>query len=246
MPSSCADVRSLFATTKRLNKVSKECVLCGSDNIGVKGRTIIESGAVLRGDLSTIELGSYCLIGARVVLRPPEQVFQGRIAFIPLSIGDHVLIEQDTIVEAAAIGECSHIGQKCIIVRQTTQPHTWPDTTCEPLVALPLTSVRPCVSDAAAALTVLPVQGPRCILSPCTRVLDGSVLPAGSVTAPFSVWAGVPAVQVGRLPDSWQQLWQEHTTQFYKNFLPLAPAAATAAGAAGATSAPSASPPAVS
>jgi dynactin-5 len=117
MSSLCADVRSLFATTKRLNKVSKECVLCGSDNIGVKGRTIIESGAVLRGDLSTIELGSYCLIGARVVLRPPEQVFQGRVAFIPLSIGDHVLIEQDTIVEAAAIGESSHIGQKCIIVR---------------------------------------------------------------------------------------------------------------------------------
>lgn len=113
--------RHLFATTKRLNRVSKSSVLCGSDNIGVRGRSIIESGAVLRGDLSTIELGSYCVIGERAVLRPPEQRFQGRVAHIPMTVGDHVVVEEGSVVEAAAIGDCTHIGKNCHIVRQTTQ-----------------------------------------------------------------------------------------------------------------------------
>ena len=111
-----ADARHTFATTKRQNKVSKESVLCGSDNIGVKGKTIIEAGAVIRGDLSTIELGSYCLIGRHAVIRPAEQKFQGRIAYIPMTIGDHVMIEENSIVEAAAIGDCTHIGKNVQVV----------------------------------------------------------------------------------------------------------------------------------
>jgi len=107
--------RHTFASTKRGNKVSKSCVLCGSDNIGVKGRTILESGSVIRGDLSTIELGSYCVLGKGAVLRPPEQTFQGRIAHIPMTIGDHVIIEENAIVEAAAIGECTRIGKKAMV-----------------------------------------------------------------------------------------------------------------------------------
>jgi dynactin-5 len=113
---SCSDARNAFATTKRQNKVSKESVLCGSDNIGVKGKTIIESQAVIRGDLSTIELGSYCVIARAAVIRPAEQKFQGRIAYIPMTIGDHVIIEENSIIEAAAIGDCTHIGKNCQVV----------------------------------------------------------------------------------------------------------------------------------
>lgn len=118
-----SDARHSFATTKRHNKVSKESVLCGSDNIGVKGKTIIEAQAVIRGDLSTIELGSYCVIARGAVLRPAEQKFKGQVAYIPMTIGDHVVIEEDSIVEAAQIGECTHIGKNCQVVSQpaTTQ-----------------------------------------------------------------------------------------------------------------------------
>ena len=98
------DARHSFATTKRHNKVSKESVLCGSDNIGVKGKTIIEALAVIRGDLSTIELGSYCVIARGAVIRPAEQKFsKGQVAYIPMTIGDHVVIEENSIVEAAQI-----------------------------------------------------------------------------------------------------------------------------------------------
>lgn len=81
-------------------------------------------------------------------------------------------------------------------------------------------------------------------MSPCCCLLDGAVLPANSVTAPFSIWAGSPAVQVGKLPESFQIIWQEHTRRFYKHFVPLAPT--TAATTATATAAAAARPPASS
>ena len=37
-------------------------------------------------------------------------------AFIPLSIGDHVVIEEDVIVNAALIGSHVHIGRGAVIV----------------------------------------------------------------------------------------------------------------------------------
>ena len=39
-----------------------------------------------------------------------------RVAFFPLHIGDHVLIEEDSVVNAAQIGSYVHIGKNCVIV----------------------------------------------------------------------------------------------------------------------------------
>ena len=39
-----------------------------------------------------------------------------RVAFFPLVIGDNVMIEEDTIINAASIGSCVHIGKNCVIV----------------------------------------------------------------------------------------------------------------------------------
>lgn len=38
------------------------------------------------------------------------------MAFFPLHIGDHVLIEEDSIVNAAQVGSFVHIGKNCVIV----------------------------------------------------------------------------------------------------------------------------------
>ncbi len=38
------------------------------------------------------------------------------VAFFPLHIGDHVLIEEDCVVNAAQIGSHVYIGKNCIIV----------------------------------------------------------------------------------------------------------------------------------
>ena len=42
-----------------------------------------------------------------------------RVAFFPLHIGDHVIIEEDCVVNAAQVGSYVHIGKNCVIVSST-------------------------------------------------------------------------------------------------------------------------------
>ena len=39
-----------------------------------------------------------------------------RVAFFPLHIGDHVIIEEDCVINAAQVGSYVHIGKNCVIV----------------------------------------------------------------------------------------------------------------------------------
>ena len=39
-----------------------------------------------------------------------------RGAFYPLQIGDNVIIEEDTVVNASAVGSYVHVGKNCVIV----------------------------------------------------------------------------------------------------------------------------------
>ncbi len=38
------------------------------------------------------------------------------VAFFPLHIGDHVFVEEDSVINAAQIGSYVHIGKNCVIV----------------------------------------------------------------------------------------------------------------------------------
>ncbi len=211
--------KNAFVTTKFGNKISKKSVLCGSAQIIVKGKTIIEMKAVIRGDLAVITVGQCSLIGENSVIRPPDHRFGGKthsvatpssagggggggaagtagaaggggggggaggaptagaVHFLPVSIGDHTIIEADCVIEAANIGNCVHIGRGSII-------------------------------------------GKRCILSDCCVIEPNSVLPAGTVVPPFCVFGGSPALLITKLPESYQSIALENTTQFFANFLP--------------------------
>lgn len=107
--------KSGFVVTKFGNKISKKSVLCGSDKICVRGKTIVEAKSVLRGDLAVVNIGASCIVGERVVIRSPDQRFKGGLVLIPIVIGDYVIIEKDSIVQAASIGSHVHIGKDCII-----------------------------------------------------------------------------------------------------------------------------------
>jgi len=52
------------------------------------------------------------------VIRPSYKRFKGGIAFFPLNIGDHVMIEDDCVIIAASIGSYVHIGKNCVISRR--------------------------------------------------------------------------------------------------------------------------------
>lgn len=50
-------------------------MLCGSQNIVLHGKVIVQSGAIVRGDLANVRVGRYCVIGKKAVVRPPFKKF---------------------------------------------------------------------------------------------------------------------------------------------------------------------------
>lgn len=57
------------------NKVSRKTVLCGSQNIVLNGKVIVQTGAIIRGDLSNVRTGRYCVISQKAVIRPAYKQF---------------------------------------------------------------------------------------------------------------------------------------------------------------------------
>ncbi|CAH1273064.1 dynactin subunit 5 [Branchiostoma lanceolatum] len=107
-----------YIETASGNKVSRQSVLCGSQNIVLNGKTVIQSDCIIRGDLANVRIGRHCVIASRSVIRPPFKKFSKGVAFFPLHIGDHVFIEEDCVVNAAQIGSYVHIGRNSVIGRR--------------------------------------------------------------------------------------------------------------------------------
>ncbi|KAF8678790.1 Dynactin, subunit p25 [Rhizoctonia solani] len=103
------------------NKVSRRATIAGPQNIILGGKTVIASGAIIRGDLRrtgtgsavVISLGRYCLISEQCIMRPPYKTYRGNFNYYPMKIGDHVHIGAGTVVEAATIGNHVEIGKNC-------------------------------------------------------------------------------------------------------------------------------------
>ena len=107
--------RDEYIETASGNKVCRKSVLCGSQNIMLQGRTIIQSQCMIRGDLASVKIGRYCVISSKAVVRPPFKKFSNGVACIPMSIGDHVFIGENSIINAAAIGSYVYIGANVVI-----------------------------------------------------------------------------------------------------------------------------------
>nr|XP_020453542.1 dynactin subunit 5 [Monopterus albus] len=107
-----------YIETASGNKVSRQSVLCGSQNIVLNGKTIVMNDCIIRGDLANVRVGRHCVVKSRSVIRPPFKKFSKGVAFFPLHIGDHVFIEEDCVVNAAQIGSYVHIGKNCVIGRR--------------------------------------------------------------------------------------------------------------------------------
>lgn len=107
-----------YVETASGNKVSRQTVLCGSQNIVLNGKVIVQSGSIIRGDLANVRTGRYCVISKNAVIRPPYKQFSKGIAFFPMHIGDHVYIGEEAVVSAAVIGSFVYIGKNAIVGRR--------------------------------------------------------------------------------------------------------------------------------
>jgi carbonic anhydrase/acetyltransferase-like protein (isoleucine patch superfamily) len=152
------DPRSAYSVTKRLNKVSRQCVLLGSEHISVKGSTIIEA-STLRGDMAPIDIGKFCVIAAHSHLQPsPTDIDSINTnsnidndhenddqedwsewtceqdapalpphsdqppshspvpSYLPMTLGDYIIIEEYANIEASSIGSWCLIGHHAVVV----------------------------------------------------------------------------------------------------------------------------------
>lgn len=98
------------------SQVNRQTVLCGSQNIVLHGKVIVDKGAIVRGDLANVRTGRYCIISKNSVIRPPFKQFTKGVAFFPLHIGDHVYIGENSVISAASIGSYVYIGKNVVIV----------------------------------------------------------------------------------------------------------------------------------
>merc|ERR1719427_1599818 len=90
-----------FIVTPSSNRIARKSTILGMSNILVAGKTTIEKGSTLRGDLERISIGKSCVIGEQVVLKPPEQRSMDEINYLAMQIGDFVIIGKSSIVRAA-------------------------------------------------------------------------------------------------------------------------------------------------
>jgi dynactin-5 len=104
-----------YICTSSGNNVSRQSVLCGTSNIHLHGKTIIAANSVLRGDLSHIRIGRYCILSDGCVVRPTGKRFSRGFAFIPMQLGNYVCVGERSVVEAAQIGSHVMIGKDCVI-----------------------------------------------------------------------------------------------------------------------------------
>ncbi|KAM0733243.1 Dynactin subunit 5 [Formica fusca] len=108
-----------YVETASGNKVSRLTVLCGSQNIVLHGKVIVQSDAIIRGDLANVRTGRYCIISKNAVIRPPFKKFSRGVAFFPLTMGNHVFVGERAVVNAALVGSYVYIGKNAIIGRRS-------------------------------------------------------------------------------------------------------------------------------
>ncbi|XP_047001341.1 uncharacterized protein LOC124618910 [Schistocerca americana] len=110
--------KSEYVETASGNKVSRQTVLCGSQNIVLSGKVIVQSDAIIRGDLANVRAGRHCIISKHAVIRPPFKKFSKGVAFFPIHMGDHVFVGERSVVNAANVGSYVYIGKNCVIGRR--------------------------------------------------------------------------------------------------------------------------------
>jgi dynactin-5 len=109
-----------YIKTTTHNYVSRKATIDGAKQVEIKGRSILQEGVRVRGDLAIVRIGRYCEIDAQTLLEPPNHPLN-RSKNIPIVIGSHTHIGTNCEIRAAAIGSMVWIGddvklgKRCII-----------------------------------------------------------------------------------------------------------------------------------
>ena len=109
-----------YIKTTTHNYVSRKATIEGARQVEIKGRSILQDGVRVRGDLAIVRIGRYCEIDSKTLLEPPNHPFE-KSKKIPIVIGSHSHIGSNCEIRAAAVGSMVWIGdnvklgKRCIV-----------------------------------------------------------------------------------------------------------------------------------
>lgn len=66
-----------YIETTTGNKLSRKCIIRGTDQIQLNGKSIIKDACIVRGDLAQIKLGKYVIVEDSVTLKPSYRKSKG-------------------------------------------------------------------------------------------------------------------------------------------------------------------------
>ena len=127
--------------------VSRGATLVGPQNIEIQGKVIVETDVLLRGDMAPVQIDRYSKVCKGSVLRPSGILpagGNGKLRFIPLTIGKYTLIGDDCVVECASVGAGCYIGQGSVLCTGAILKdyvHVEPGTIVPPDLVIPPFSI---------------------------------------------------------------------------------------------------------
>uniref|UniRef100_A0A8R1HS14 Dynactin subunit 5 n=1 Tax=Caenorhabditis japonica TaxID=281687 RepID=A0A8R1HS14_CAEJA len=129
-----------WAKTHTGNKVHKQHKIAGTQNIIIAGKTIVEKGVSIRGDLAAVKIGKCCVLKERCLIRPCLKIVSKKPTMWNVNIGDYVFIEEDCVINASQIHAYVHIGARSIlgngcVIRECSR--VLPDTVVSPDALFP-------------------------------------------------------------------------------------------------------------
>jgi dynactin 5 len=100
-----------YIKTATHSYVSRKAMVENPGKVELKGKSVLQPGSKLRGDLAVIRIGRYCYVGFNTELSPAPLA----TAHVPMILRGNVCIGNDCKIEASAVGTNVYIGARSII-----------------------------------------------------------------------------------------------------------------------------------
>mmetsp|Transcript_23008 Transcript_23008/g.35529 ORF Transcript_23008/g.35529 Transcript_23008/m.35529 type:complete len:194 (-) Transcript_23008:114-695(-) len=108
-----------YIKTATHNYVSRRASIKGANRVELKGKCVLKPNVTLDGEKAWVKAGRYCTIHTNSMLQPPPMpppYYENQeMQYVPLILKNHVVIQSNCHIEAAAIGSSVQIGHDCTL-----------------------------------------------------------------------------------------------------------------------------------
>ncbi len=96
--------------------VHPEATIIGNVKIGP--HSSVWPGAVIRGDFARVEIGSYTCVLDNAVLHPADIYHEDSIEYIPVEVGDYIIVGHRALIHGAKINDDCIVGAGSIVFNE--------------------------------------------------------------------------------------------------------------------------------